>query len=176
MSGTLSIVLLVLLTLLLMALAAAEAALTNISQSRAEALEEEEMEGADTLVRVLADPRISPRSRGAWFLLLGLIGHEAERRHLAAWMRDAEAQVAPGYDALLVGGASEASVLEPENYPSVPHCINLLRHCIDVDFPVFASCFGFQLAVLAGLPTTPFGPIGRITMRPSDRRSTATNR
>ena len=54
-----------------------------------------------------------------------------------------------GYDALLVGGASEASVLEPENYPAVPYCIELLRHCIAVDFPVFASCFGFQLAVLA---------------------------
>ena len=54
-----------------------------------------------------------------------------------------------GYDGLLVGGASEASVLEPETYPAVPFCVDLLRHCIDVDFPVFASCFGFQLAVLA---------------------------
>lgn len=54
-----------------------------------------------------------------------------------------------GYDALLVGGASEASVLEPENYPAVPYCIALLEKCIARDFPVFASCFGFQLAVLA---------------------------
>lgn len=54
-----------------------------------------------------------------------------------------------GYDALLVGGASEASVLEPQRYPAVPTCIALLQHCIAVDFPVFASCFGFQLAVLA---------------------------
>jgi GMP synthase (glutamine-hydrolysing) len=59
------------------------------------------------------------------------------------------AEVLTGYDALLVGGASEASVLEPENYPAVPYCVELLRHCIAVDFPVFASCFGFQLAVLA---------------------------
>lgn len=58
-------------------------------------------------------------------------------------------QVLTGYDALLVGGASEASVLEPEKYPAVPHCIRLLKDCIDRDFPVFASCFGFQLAVLA---------------------------
>jgi GMP synthase (glutamine-hydrolysing) len=57
--------------------------------------------------------------------------------------------VLAGYDALLVGGASEASVLEPDNYPAVPWCIKLLQHCIDTDFPVFASCFGFQLAVLA---------------------------
>lgn len=58
-------------------------------------------------------------------------------------------EVLAGYDGLLVGGASEASVLEPQTYPSVPYCINLLRHCIEADFPVFASCFGFQLAVLA---------------------------
>ena len=58
-------------------------------------------------------------------------------------------EVLEGYDALLVGGASEASVLEPETYTAVPYCVELLRHCIDVDLPVFASCFGFQLAVLA---------------------------
>lgn len=58
-------------------------------------------------------------------------------------------EVLEGYDALLVGGASEASVLEPENYPAVPYCIELLRHCLEIDLPVFASCFGFQLAVLA---------------------------
>ena len=58
-------------------------------------------------------------------------------------------EVLQGYDALLVGGASEASVLEPENYAFLPACIELLRHCSALDFPVFASCFGFQLAVLA---------------------------
>jgi GMP synthase (glutamine-hydrolysing) len=57
--------------------------------------------------------------------------------------------VIKGYDALFVGGASEASVLEPDTYPFVQNCIALLRHCIDSGFPVFASCFGFQLAVLA---------------------------
>jgi GMP synthase (glutamine-hydrolysing) len=58
-------------------------------------------------------------------------------------------EVLHGYDALLVGGASEASVLEPQNYPFVGDCIRLLAHCIDIGLPVFASCFGFQLAVLA---------------------------
>lgn len=56
---------------------------------------------------------------------------------------------ADDYDAVFVGGASEASVLEPENYPFVPHCVALLKHCHDAAKPVFASCFGFQLAVLA---------------------------
>ncbi len=58
-------------------------------------------------------------------------------------------EVLEGYDALLVGGASEVSVLEPERYPAGPYCIELLRHCIETEYPVFASCFGFQLAVLA---------------------------
>ncbi len=57
--------------------------------------------------------------------------------------------VAEGYDALLVGGASEASVLEPERYPFVPRCLDLMRQVRDDGLPVFASCFGFQLAVLA---------------------------
>jgi GMP synthase (glutamine-hydrolysing) len=57
--------------------------------------------------------------------------------------------IVDGYDALFVGGASEASVLEPENYSFLDHSQNLLRYCLEKDVPVFASCFGFQLAVLA---------------------------
>ncbi len=57
--------------------------------------------------------------------------------------------VIKGYDALFVGGASEASVLEPEKYPFVPVAQDLLLYCIEQDIPVFASCFGFQLAVMA---------------------------
>lgn len=56
---------------------------------------------------------------------------------------------ADDYDALLVGGASEANVLLPDEYPFVKDCVKLLAHCADIGKPVFASCFGFQLAVLA---------------------------
>ncbi len=59
------------------------------------------------------------------------------------------AAAAEGYDALFVGGASEASVLEPETYGFVPYCTDLLLHARDAGQPVFASCFGFQLAVIA---------------------------
>ena len=59
------------------------------------------------------------------------------------------AETADDFDAVIVGGASEASVLEPDNYPFVPHCVALLKHCVQTSKPVFASCFGFQLAVLA---------------------------
>ena len=58
-------------------------------------------------------------------------------------------EIVNGYDALFVGGASEASVLEPERYKFVADSQELLLHCISKNIPVFASCFGFQLAVLA---------------------------
>lgn len=60
-----------------------------------------------------------------------------------------EASAADGYDALLVGGASEANVLEPERYPFVSDAQRLILQSLERDQPVFASCFGFQLAVLA---------------------------
>lgn len=53
------------------------------------------------------------------------------------------------YDALYVGGSSDVSVLEPDKYPFVIPCQALLRHCAEIKKPVFASCFGFQLAVMA---------------------------
>ena len=58
-------------------------------------------------------------------------------------------EVMQGYDSLFVGGASEASVLEPETYPFVGSSVALMQYCLSLDIPVFASCFGFQLAVLA---------------------------
>ena len=54
-----------------------------------------------------------------------------------------------GYDALFVGGSSDASVLKPQLYPFVEPAKALLSYCVDRDVPVFASCFGFQLVVEA---------------------------
>ncbi|WP_428037052.1 glutamine amidotransferase-related protein [Amphritea sp.] len=56
---------------------------------------------------------------------------------------------ADDYDALLVGGASEANVLRPEQYGFIQGCQDLIKHCAETGKPVFASCFGFQLAILA---------------------------
>ena len=57
--------------------------------------------------------------------------------------------VLDGYDALYIGGASEANVLEPKRYKFVNDCISLINHAGESGVPTFASCFGFQLAVLA---------------------------
>ena len=56
---------------------------------------------------------------------------------------------AVNYDAVFIGGASKASVLESDVYPFVLDAQNFLLQCIDHNMPVFASCFGFQLAVRA---------------------------
>ncbi|MGF1600718.1 MAG: type 1 glutamine amidotransferase [Thermosynechococcaceae cyanobacterium] len=54
-----------------------------------------------------------------------------------------------GYDALFIGGSSDASVLDPQTYPFVEPAKALLIYCVENSIPVFASCFGFQLVVEA---------------------------
>lgn len=54
-----------------------------------------------------------------------------------------------GYDALFVGGSSDASVTQPATYPFVESAKQLMLHCLEQSIPVFASCFGFQVAVEA---------------------------
>lgn len=51
------------------------------------------------------------------------------------------------YDALFVGGSSDASVREPARFPFVIPALKLIRYCYENNIPTLASCFGFQLAV-----------------------------
>ncbi|AFY61631.1 type 1 glutamine amidotransferase [Synechococcus sp. PCC 6312] len=53
------------------------------------------------------------------------------------------------HHALFIGGSSDASVLKPDLYPFVPPSQALILYCLEQRIPVFASCFGFQLAVEA---------------------------
>lgn len=57
--------------------------------------------------------------------------------------------IVDSYDGLFVGGTSNANVLEPQKFPFVNKCQDMMKYCLDHDIPVFASCFGFQLAVQA---------------------------
>lgn len=100
------------------------------------------------LLQIRHDPKVRLEERDSFLRYCGLEPEEMDVLNVFD-TPEFGPEVLDGYDSLLVGGASEASVLEPEKYTPVPYCIELLRHCIDVDFPVFASCFGFQLAVLA---------------------------
>ncbi|RDE23040.1 type 1 glutamine amidotransferase [Motiliproteus coralliicola] len=58
-------------------------------------------------------------------------------------------QLVNDFDAVYVGGSSEASVMEPQRYPFIDAAQALLRYCIEIKKPVFASCFGHQLAAQA---------------------------
>ncbi len=53
------------------------------------------------------------------------------------------------YDGLFIGGSSKASVLEPMKFPFLKCGENLIHYCLKNEIPVFASCFGFQMAVIA---------------------------
>lgn len=100
------------------------------------------------LLQIRHDPHVRREEYESFVRYCGIRSSEMDTLNVFD-QQDFGPEVLSGYDALLVGGASEASVLEPENYAFVPNCIELLRHCIEIDCPVFASCFGFQLAVLA---------------------------
>jgi len=100
------------------------------------------------LLQIRHDPRVRREEHDSFVRYSGLNAAQIDILNVFDTPKFGR-EVLERYDALLVGGASEASVLEPENYPAVPYCITLLKHCIAVNFPVFASCFGFQLAVLA---------------------------
>lgn len=54
-----------------------------------------------------------------------------------------------GYDALFVGGSSDATVTRPDLYPFVEPAQQMILHCLKESIPVFASCFGFQVAIVA---------------------------
>lgn len=59
------------------------------------------------------------------------------------------AEILNDVDLLFVGGASEASVSDPIKYPFVQSIKNLMNEAINRNLPTFASCFGFQAAILA---------------------------
>lgn len=58
-----------------------------------------------------------------------------------------ENNVIENHHALFIGGSSDASVLEPEKYNFIKSCENLIQFCVNKNIPVFASCFGLQLAI-----------------------------
>jgi GMP synthase (glutamine-hydrolysing) len=100
------------------------------------------------LLQIRQEPRVREEEHRSFCTYAGLAPAQLAI-HNVFDQGDFDASILAGCDALLVGGASEASVLEPERYPFVPASIRLMQHCMEKDVPVFASCFGFQLAVLA---------------------------
>ena len=71
-----------------------------------------------------------------------------------------DTDIVSGFDALFIGGASEASVLEEDRFTFLHSGYKLIHYCLEHSIPTFASCFGFQMAIMA------FG--GTITRDTSD--------
>lgn len=61
--------------------------------------------------------------------------------------RTFEPEIIHGYDALFIGGSSDATVRDLETYDFIHSCKVLTRYCYETETPVLASCFGFQIAV-----------------------------
>ena len=100
------------------------------------------------LLQIRRDPQVRREEHESFSDYSGLARTQIDI-HNVFDVPEFSADIVAGYDALFVGGASDASVLEPEVYTFVPSGERLLRACIDLSLPVFASCFGFQLVVTA---------------------------
>ncbi len=61
--------------------------------------------------------------------------------------RSFEPSVINDYDALFIGGSSDATVQDLETYDFIHSCKALTRYCYKKNIPVLASCFGFHVAV-----------------------------
>lgn len=100
------------------------------------------------LLQVRDEPNVRVEEHESFARYSGLSLDQIEVLNAFDWP-DFPADAAAGYDALFVGGGSEASVLEADRYPFVNSAKALLSYCMENEIPTFASCFGFQLAVCA---------------------------
>ena len=100
------------------------------------------------LLQIRDDPRVRQEELDSFVRFSGLAAEQIDVLNVFDTPRFSPT-VIQDYDSLFVGGASEASVLEPETYGFLPPSFDLLNHCLIKEIPVFASCFGFQLAVVA---------------------------
>ena len=100
------------------------------------------------LLQVRDEPHVRQEEHESFARYSGLALDQIEVLNAFDWP-DFPVNVVDGYDAVFVGGGSEASVLEAETYSFVKSAKALMKYCIDNAIPVFASCFGFQLAVCA---------------------------
>lgn len=80
------------------------------------------------LLQIRDDPRVRAEEHTSFCDYSGLEASQIAVLNAFDWP-DFPPDVADGYNALFIGGASEASVLEPERYPFVGPCIDLTLRC-----------------------------------------------
>lgn len=100
------------------------------------------------LMQIRKDLRIKKQERTAFATYAGITEEQLDVLDVFATPNFDES-ILTNYDALFIGGTSEANVLKPNENSFLPSAYKLINHCLDKNFPVFASCFGFQMAVMA---------------------------
>lgn len=93
--------------------------------------------------RFPSDPMLD-HERGCFIAATGLETDELHFRNVMGGVPTVDEVVA--YDAVILGGSGDFSVAERDQ-PFFQPMTGLLRGLVDVSFPTFGCCFGFQLLV-----------------------------
>ena len=105
------------------------------------------------LMQIRAEPSVCQEEHESFALYSGLTKSQIEILNVFNTPTFGP-EALDGYDALFIGGGSEASVLEPEKYPFLINAQMLLGHSIERSLPVFAS----RAWVPCRLPNTTLSP------------------
>lgn len=93
--------------------------------------------------RFASDPMLE-HERGCFLTTTGREVEELHFRNVMVGVPSVEEVTA--YDAVIIGGSGDFSVVERDQFFFEPMA-ELLRALVDVSFPTFGCCFGFQLLV-----------------------------
>ena len=93
--------------------------------------------------RFASDPMLD-HERGCFIAATGLEADELHFRNVMGGVPTVDEVAA--YDAVVIGGSGDFSVVERDQ-PFFQPMAGLLRGLVDVSFPTFGCCFGFQLLV-----------------------------
>jgi len=100
------------------------------------------------LMQIRDDQRVIAEEHDSFARHSGLQPNQITRLNVLE-TPDFPVSVIDGFDALYIGGSSDVNVLNREQLPFIDNAVALIHHCLEIDLPVFASCFGHQLVVTA---------------------------
>jgi GMP synthase (glutamine-hydrolysing) len=93
--------------------------------------------------RLASDPMLEHERR----CFAAATGHDESELHFRNMVEEVpRAEAVLGHDALLIGGSGDFSVAAPD-HPFFAPVAGLLRTLVRRRFPIFGSCFGYQLLV-----------------------------
>lgn len=99
------------------------------------------------LIQTRKNPDVLKEEYESFLKYSGLRKEEMETFN-SIYLKEFSPDFIANYHGIFIGGASQASALEPEVYPFISSLKKLVRFALEKNIPTFASCFGFQIAVL----------------------------